>query len=160
MKRTRPLTVFLTLLALVAPLAAAQDRFQPIPGKWRFDPTIGIEGMASIRGENFTWMGIECANGGAPSISLGSVEWQKSGAKSDLITLDFDIDGRRFTEKFRCYPEEDTCLSEGFPSHGVIEALRRGNQVLVRHDSKTIFRFSLVGSDAAIGRLVGCLAPW
>lgn len=160
MKRMHPLTLFLTLLALFSPLAAAQDRCQPIPGKWCFDPAIGIEGMAFIRGDNFTRMEIECGNGGAPSISLAPVEWQKSGAKADLVTLDFEIDGRRFAEKFSCYPAEDTCLSKGFPSPGVIEALRRGNQVLVRHDRKTICRFSLVGSDAAIGRLAGCLAPW
>ncbi len=68
--------------------APAQDG--PDTSRWNFLPEVGIDGMASIRGDNFTQMGIECGNGGGPVISLGPVPRQSSGADRQSVDLDFD----------------------------------------------------------------------
>jgi len=128
---------------------------------WSFDPGVGLEGRAHVVGEGSFRVEVECGNGGGPAITLVSplLSNEALGLGSKMAIMQFDIDGRRFAEKFECHPDGKSCGSFGFPSDDLMTAIRRGMRLVLRHDDTFLAEFKLTGSNAAISRLSACLGP-
>jgi len=154
----RPVSLLLLVLFSCGAARAQSDQMAE-NNRWRYDPSVGIAGMASVGDNHFNRLEVECGNGGSPSIALGPVPRPPSVADPDIITLRFLIDDRAFDERFRCYANEDACFSYDFQTFDLVRALRRGRHVRIILNGEPLFRFTLTGSHAAIGRLKSCLSP-
>ena len=158
-KRTPFVTAALIapMVIVLAGITSASD--EAARHNWKFDPGVGLEGRAHMAGEGSFHIEVECGNGGGPAITLISPSLSKSalGLASKMAIMRFDVDGKRFDEKFECHPDGTSCGSFGFPSDDLITAMRRGMRLVLRHENTFLTEFKLAGSNAAISRLSACL---
>jgi len=148
---------FSAMVLFVPNVSAASD--DAAGRRWSFDPGVGLEGRAQVAGEGSFRIEMECGNGGGPAITLISSSLSKNalGIASKMTIMQFEVDGRRFDEKFECHPDGMSCGSFGFPSGDLITAMRRGTRLVLRHADTFLTEFKLAGSNAAISRLSACL---
>jgi len=129
----------------------------PVPDEqWRFDPSSGLAGQASIIGSGGSRLEVECGNGGAPAFWIEPDP--RSGASKDRerVTFALEVDGQRFGHEMEC-GGGSYCGSYGFPDRALIDRLRSGGKLTIRNDNKPLTGYSLKGSNAAISRLTECL---
>lgn len=127
--------------------------------RWRFDPSIGLEGRGSIVGTGGSRLEVECGNGGAPVFWIETTPQPRIGAgENRRVTLVMDVDGKAYEHRFDCGDDSASCMSDVFPDPALVAALRRGSTVTLAQESTPIAAFSLKGSNAAISRLENCLS--
>lgn len=162
--RRRVLSGLALLLGLAVPSvgvpAGAQAGGQG-DAAWTYNPDVGLEGLAQVSDGKSHRLEVECGNGGGPGITLFSPAVTEGllAGKKEVLLLDLAVDGTVFTEAYSCYPGQTFCVSEGFPSHALIEAMRQGAGLRISLDGADLAAFSLKGSDAAIAPLTYCLGP-
>lgn len=148
-----------TLMALVGSgLAAAQSSELDVPGEpWQFDASIGLEGRATVIGAGGVELQVECGNGGAPAFWFDPDPRSDRGSGTAPL-MDMVVDGERFTEPFECGDDGGYCTISRFPAIELVNAMRRGSELVIEDDGRKLTAFNLKGSSAAIGRLAGCLS--
>jgi len=125
--------------------------------RWQFDAAIGLEGRASVIGARGVELQVECGNGGAPAFWFDPDPRYDRGSGTEPV-LDMVVDGEHFPEPYECGEDGGYCSSSRFPAIELVNAMRRGSQLIVEEKGQPLTAFGLKGSHAAIGRLEACLS--
>lgn len=117
--------------------------------RWRYDPSRGLAGQASIQGENGSTLLVDCGNGGFPSLTL------YNAAAPTSANLTFNLDGvPAQTYLVNCGDDQNCSIESG---HEGTLALTRGlmarNTLTITWNRHTIDRYTLAGSSAAISQM-------
>ena len=117
--------------------------------RWRYDPSKGLAGQASIQGEHGSTLLLDCGNGGFPSLTL------YNAAAPMSANLTFDLDGAPAQSYLvNCDDNQNCSIESGYEgSLALTRGLMARNTLTIAWNGRPVDRYTLAGSSAAISQM-------
>ena len=117
--------------------------------RWRYDPSHGLAGLASIQGENGSTLRVACGNGGFPSLTLHDANTPLNAV------LTFQLDGVPAQGyQADCGDDQACTIESGYEgSLALTRGLMARNTLTIAWNGRPVDRYTLAGSSAAISQM-------